>query len=284
MIGACTIGKRRLLDVLERYGVDVVRAPHGLRHRGFGAARARGDRALAGRRLPRRELDGLGRPRPDGAVPRSPCEITVAGPEITFDFSDSDDQAPGFTNMPPASATGAVRIAFLMLIDGGRHRRADEPRAVRADQDGVPRGLAAEPALPRRRRSSATRCATRCSRRSCWRSPLPCPTASPRGGTSSCAPSLAGVDPRTGAPSVTLTIFQRGGPGAMRGADGFDALGFTGHPGVDALARSRDVRAVDAAHHARVRVPARLGGRGRVARRATARSRPGASTARTSSA
>ena len=42
---------------------------------------------------------------------------------------------------------------------------------------------------------------------------------------------LAGVDPRTDAPSVTLTIFQRGGPGAMQGADGFDALGFTGTPG-----------------------------------------------------
>jgi N-methylhydantoinase B len=43
--------------------------------------------------------------------------------------------------------------------------------------------------------------------------------------------SLAGIDPRTGQPSVALTIFQRGGPGAMRGADGYDALGFTGTPG-----------------------------------------------------
>ena len=43
--------------------------------------------------------------------------------------------------------------------------------------------------------------------------------------------ALAGVDPRTEQPSVSLSIFMRGGPGAMRGADGFDALGFSGTPG-----------------------------------------------------
>ena len=43
--------------------------------------------------------------------------------------------------------------------------------------------------------------------------------------------ALAGVDPRTQEPSVSLSIFMRGGPGAMKGADGFDALGFTGTPG-----------------------------------------------------
>ena len=43
--------------------------------------------------------------------------------------------------------------------------------------------------------------------------------------------ALSAIDPRTGQPSVSLTIFQRGGPGAMRGADGYDALGFTGTPG-----------------------------------------------------
>ena len=37
---------------------------------------------------------------------RIAVEVTIAGSDITFDFSDTDDQAPGFTNMPPASATG----------------------------------------------------------------------------------------------------------------------------------------------------------------------------------
>ena len=79
--------------------------------------------------------------------------------------------------------------------------------------------------------------------------------------------ALSAIDPRTGQPSVSLTIFQRGGPGAMRGADGYDALGFTGHAGQHALARHGDVRALDAAPHALLRVPARLGRPRRVARR-----------------
>ena len=31
---------------------------------------------------------------------RIAVEVTIAGSEITFDFSGTDDQAPGFTNMP----------------------------------------------------------------------------------------------------------------------------------------------------------------------------------------
>src|SRR5258707_2110000 len=50
---------------------------------------------------------------------RVAVEITIAGSQITFDFSETDDQAPGFTNMPPASAQGAIRIAFLMLLNAG---------------------------------------------------------------------------------------------------------------------------------------------------------------------
>ena len=42
--------------------------------------------------------------------------MTIAGSDITFDFSETDDQAAGFTNMPAASAMGAVSIAFLMLL------------------------------------------------------------------------------------------------------------------------------------------------------------------------
>ena len=69
MIGACTIGKRRLLEVLARYGAEAFDLHMDLRDRGLGAARPRRDRALARRRLPRRELDGLGRDRPDRPLP-----------------------------------------------------------------------------------------------------------------------------------------------------------------------------------------------------------------------
>jgi N-methylhydantoinase B len=229
MIGACTIGKRRLLEVLDRYGVEVFS-----RHMEFVID--------ASERLVRAELERW----PDGVYRgeswmvsdgldasrryRIAVEVTIAGSEIRFDFSGSDDQAPGFTNMPPASATGAVRIAFLMLLNAGgidvptneglfapvttvfREGSLLNPRfpasSIFGNQmcDEVLESimLALAEALPDRVTAG-------------WNQLL-CTT-------------LAGIDPRTDAPSVSLSIFMRGGPGAMRGTDGFDALGFSGTPG-----------------------------------------------------
>ena len=229
MIGACTIGKRRVLEVLERYGVETFE-----QHMGFVMA--------ASERLVRAELerwpDGVYHGESwmvsDGLDPtrryRIAVKVTIDGSSITFDFSGTDDQAPGFTNMPPASATGAVRIAFLMLMNAGgidvptneglfapvttifREGSLLNPRfpasSIFGNQmcDEVLESimLALADALPDRVTAG-------------WNQLL--------------CTALAGVDPRTQAPSVSLSIFMRGGPGAMRGADGFDALGFTGTPG-----------------------------------------------------
>ena len=176
MIGACTIGKRRLGEVLARYGRE--------------SFDLHMDAVIeSSERLARAEIerwpDGVYRGESwmvsDGIDPtaryRIAVEITVAGSEITFDFSETDDQAPGFTNMPPASALGAIRIAFLMLINAGGDRRAHESGPVRADPRRCSARARCLDLRSGRRPSSATRCATRWSRRSCSRSPSHSPTA-----------------------------------------------------------------------------------------------------------
>lgn len=229
MIGACTIGKRRLTELLDRYGVDTF-------HRHMDYVIDASERQV--RAEIERWPDGVYRGESwmvsDGIDPsaryRVAVEITVNGTEITFDFSDTDDQAPGFTNMPPASATGAIRIAFLMLVTAGgidvptnhglfapiktvfREGSLLSPRFPAASIFGNQMCdevleaimLALADALPDRVTAG-------------WNQYL-CTT-------------LTAIDPRTEAPSVSLTIFQRGGPGAMQGSDGWDALGFTGTPG-----------------------------------------------------
>ncbi len=229
MIGACTIGKRRLVELLGRYGVECFDA-----HMEYVIdASERQVRAEIGR-----WRDGTYHGESwmvsDGLDPtrryRIAVAVTIAGTDITFDFSETDDQAPGFTNMPPASAIGAIRIAFLMLLAAGglaiptnhglfapvrtvfRKGSLLDPRfpasTIFGNQmcdevlEAIMRALAA--ALPDRVTAG-------------WNQYL-------------CA-ALSAIDPRTNEPSVSLTIFQRGGPGAMRGADGYDALGFTGTPG-----------------------------------------------------
>jgi N-methylhydantoinase B len=229
MIGACTIGKRRLLEVLDRYGLDTFE-----RHMDLVLASSEALVRAEIARWPDGTYHGESWMVSDGLDPtrryRIAVTVTIAGSDITFDFSGTDDQAPGFTNMPPASATGAVRIAFLMLMAAGgvdvptneglfapvttifREGSLLNPRFPAASIFGNQMCdevleaimLALAHALPDRVTAG-------------WNQLL-CTT-------------LAAVDPRTGEPSVSLTIFMRGGPGAMRGADGFDALGFSGTPG-----------------------------------------------------
>jgi N-methylhydantoinase B len=229
MIGACTIGKRRVLEVLDRYGVETFE-----QHMDFVIA--------ASERLVRAELeqwpDGVYHGESwmvsDGLDPtkryRIAVRVTIAGSDITFDFSETDDQAPGFTNMPPASATGAVRIAFLMLMNAGG---IDVPT-----NEGLfapVRTIFREGSLLNPRYPAASIFGNQMCDEVLESIMLALADALPdrvtAGWNQLLCTALAGIDPRTNAPSVSLSIFMRGGPGAMKGADGFDALGFTGTPG-----------------------------------------------------
>jgi N-methylhydantoinase B len=229
MIGACTIGKRRVGEILDRYGV--------------GAFEQHLDFVIdASERLVRAEIerwpDGVYHGESwmvsDGLDParryRVAVEVTVAGSEITFDFSGSDDQAPGFTNMPPASATGAVRIAFLMLMNAGGIDVPTNEGLFAPVRTVFREGSLLNPRFP-----AASIFGNQMCDEVLESIMLALADALPdrvtAGWNQLLCTALAGVDPRTEAPSVSLSIFMRGGPGAMRGADGFDALGFTGTPG-----------------------------------------------------
>jgi N-methylhydantoinase B len=229
MIGACTIGKRRLLEVYDRYGLETFE-----RHMDFVID--------ASERLVRAELerwpDGVYEGESwmvsDGLDPakryRIAVRITIAGSEITFDFSGSDDQAPGFTNMPPASATGAVRIAFLMLMNAGGIDVPTNEGLFAPVKTVFREGSLLNPRFPASSIFGNQMCDEVLeSIMLALADALPDRVTA--GWNQLLCTALACIDPRTGAPSVSLSIFMRGGPGAMKGADGFDALGFTGTPG-----------------------------------------------------
>ena len=109
------------------------------------------DRALARRRLPRRELHAVRRHRPVAAT-ADRGRGDDRGLEITFDFSGSDDQAPGFTNMPPPRRWARSRSRSSCCWTRAA-RRPDERRPLRARCTTVFReGLADQPALPGRDR------------------------------------------------------------------------------------------------------------------------------------
>jgi N-methylhydantoinase B len=229
MIGACTIGKRRLLDVLGRYGVDVFD-----RHMDYVIEASERQVRAELERWPDGEYYGESWMVSDGidATKRYKIavRITIRGSEITFDFSDSDDQAPGITNMPPSSALGAIRIAFLMLVTAGgvdvptNHGLFAPVRTVFRE------GSIMNPRFPAASIFGNQLC-DEVLEAIMMALAEALPDRVTAGWNQLLCTALAGVDPRTSAPFVTLTVFQRGGPGAMKGADGYDALGFTGTPG-----------------------------------------------------
>lgn len=229
MIGACTIGKRRLVEVLERYGVETFD-----RHMDYVIEASERQVRAEIERWPDGEYHGESWMVSDGLDPtrryKIACRITVAGSEITFDFSDSDDQAPGFTNMPPASAMGAVRIAFLMLVNAGGVQIPTNHGLFAPIRTVFREGSLLNPRFP-----AATIFGNQMCDEVLEAIMLALAEALPdrvtAGWNQLLCTTLTAIDPRTEAPSVSLTVFQRGGSGAMKGCDGYDALGFTGTPG-----------------------------------------------------
>lgn len=229
MIGVCQVGGRRLAEVVERYGLDVFDA-----HMDYVLASSERQVRAEISRWPDGTYHGESWMVSDGLDPtkhyRIAVEVRIVGDEITFDFSDSDDQAPGITNMPAASAMGAVRIAFLMLIAAGGIKIPTNQGLFVPVHTVFREGSLLNPRFP---------AATIFGNQMCdevlesimmaLKDALPDRVTA--GWNQFLCTALNGIDPRTDEPFVMFTIFQRNGPGAMRGHDGWDAFGFTGTAG-----------------------------------------------------
>lgn len=117
-VGGCTVGERGYLALVERFG------------------RARLEALLAQlfdstESMVRKEIkaipDGTYRGESwafyDGVTEGSKMKInlavTVRGDEVTFDFTGSSPQTPGFVNAPYSATASALMLTFLMLINPG---------------------------------------------------------------------------------------------------------------------------------------------------------------------
>jgi len=115
-IGGCTVGERGLAALYERYGTEIVDT---LLNALFDSTE----------RMVRREItripdgtyhgeswafyDGV----EDGSRMKIDLDVVVEKDGVTFDFTGSSPQTPGFVNAPYAATASAVMLTFLMLID-----------------------------------------------------------------------------------------------------------------------------------------------------------------------
>jgi N-methylhydantoinase B len=114
-IGACTVGERRMISLVEKYGIERFEAH---KEHLFQATRKMMEAEI--RSIPDGVYRGEGRVYYDGRTPGSEytirVEITVDDDAITFDYSDTDAQTDGFVNGTYTSSASATVLTFLQMV------------------------------------------------------------------------------------------------------------------------------------------------------------------------
>ena len=115
-IGACTVGERRLVALIEKYGLECFEAH---KEHLFTAAKSMMEAEIAS--IPDGVYRGEGRVFFDGKNPGSKYTIrvviTVDGERIVFDYSDTDAQTNGFVNGTYTSSASATLLTFLQMVN-----------------------------------------------------------------------------------------------------------------------------------------------------------------------
>ena len=220
-MGACTVGERRLLEVLNKYGRDSFES-----HKAalFDATRKMMEAEIS--TIPEGSYKGEGYVYFDGHNQGTKFTIrvtvTIKDKHITFDYSDTDAQTDGFVNGTYTSSASASILTFLqmvnpdiphnegmvgpidMIIPEGTILNASYPKATTfgnhlcpPNADAIIRALA--PVIPDRVTAG-------------WNNLL--------------ASLTTGLDEEKGEDYVDIGFMGlKGGSGAMNGTDGYDHIG-----------------------------------------------------------
>ena len=115
-MGACTVGERRLLDVLDKYGRDSFES-----HKAalFDATRKMMEAEIS--TIPEGTYSGEGYVYFDGHNQGTKftvrVKVTVKDKHITFDYSETDAQTNGFVNGTYTSSASASILTFLQMVN-----------------------------------------------------------------------------------------------------------------------------------------------------------------------
>ena len=129
-IGGTVVGERGILELVARHGLDSFRA-----HRDYLFDSTERLVAAEIEAIPDGRYKGSSTVFYDGVSDGSEMlialEVVVEGGTVTFDFSGSSPQTPGFVNAPFAATASAVMLSFLMLINPDVPHNAGIQRRVK---------------------------------------------------------------------------------------------------------------------------------------------------------
>ena len=220
-IGGCTVGERGFKQLIARFG----------------------ERKLAGlighlfdstEKMVRKEIqaipDGLYRGESwafydgvtDGTKMKINLAVTIRGEAVTFDFSGSSAQTPGFVNAPYSATASALLLTFLMLIKPDIPHNAGILRPIRIVN---PEGSFLNARFPAA--TTFGNSITGPTSDAIFRAfSLALPKMVTAGWNRFLGFAVSGHDPRHNAPYVDILFLSlKGGSGGTWMADGYDHIG-----------------------------------------------------------
>ena len=220
-MGACRVGERRLMAVIEKYGRQSYDA-HKLAL--FEASRKMVQAEIA--QIPNGVYCGEGMVYFDGhhdGTKFTICvKITVEDDTITFDYSDTDAQTDGFVNGTYTSSASATILTFLQMINPDIPHNEGMIKPIRMI---IPEGTILNASYPKATTFGNHLCPPNADAIIRALAPV-IPDRVTAGWNNLLCSLTTGQDPQSGDDYVDIGFMGlKGGSGAMQGCDGYDHIG-----------------------------------------------------------
>lgn len=220
-MGACTVGERRMLDLLKKYGVPSYEAH---KQALFDATRRMMEAEIA--KIPPGTYHGEGFVYYDGHHEGTKftirVKIVVDGPKIRFDYSDTDPQTNGFVNGTFTSSASATVLTLLQMVN------PDMPHnegMVQPIEIVIPEGTILNASYPKATTFGNHLCPPNADAIIRALAPV-IPDRVTAGWNNLLCSLTTGIDPGNGEKYVDIGFMGlKGGSGAMQGTDGYDHIG-----------------------------------------------------------
>jgi len=219
-IGSVRVGERRVISLIEEFGVDIVLASveailDGAEQQARDVIKSWPDGVYKGQAV----LDDDGHGREDVTIR---VEVTVAGSDLIVDLTDSDAQSKGFLNSSYANMRSAVTMAVSYLIDPEtpKNHGSQRPVTVKAKEGTIVWSKEGAP---------VTMCTSHCSNEICEAIIVALSAACPERATGGWGRrfrvAIQGENPKTGSEFIWHLFHARPGAGGSSGGDGWHNSG-----------------------------------------------------------
>ncbi len=221
LTGACVVGERRMISLVEKYGFDVFDSHK--KHL-FESTKKMMEAEI--RTIPDGEYSGESTVYFDGKTPgsryRIRVKIVVNDGRIAFDYSDTDGQTDGFVNGTYTSSASATTLTFLQMVnpDIPHNEGMIEPLDII-----IPEGCILNAAYPAATTFGNHLCPPNADAIIRALAPV-IPDRVTAGWNQLLCSLTTGTDPRKDDKYVDIYFMGlKGGSGAMDGVDGYDHIG-----------------------------------------------------------